>query len=143
MTSGMSAKGGALGASVPESGVLSNRAQAPRNPGTAGNGTKRSRGFKASVNSQEAGIADTPEAAAGHIAAEGSHPALASSVRTIILGIDYDGRIVQHDRNAPQILAREPEELLGAQLSDLTAGVPQGTGAAQGTGAETGAAPVP
>ena len=141
MTSGMSAKGGALGASVPESGVLSNRAQAPRNPGTAGNGTKRSRGFKASVNSQEAGIADTPEAPAGHIAAEGSHPALASSVRTIILGIDYDGRIVQHDRNAPQILAREPEELLGAQLSDLTAGVPQGTGAAQGTGAETGAAP--
>jgi GAF domain-containing protein len=93
------------------------------------------------VNSQEAGIADTPEAPAGHIAAEGSHPALASSVRTIILGIDYDGRIVQHDRNAPQILAREPEELLGAQLSDLTAGVPQGTGAAQGTGAETGAAP--
>src|SRR5450755_3457984 len=137
----MSAKGGALGASVPESGVLSNRAQAPRNPGTAGNGTKRSRGFKANVNSQEAGIADTPEAPAGHIAAEGSHPALASSVRTIILGIDYDGRIVQHDRNAPQILAREPEELLGAQLSDLTAGVPQGTGAAQGTGAETGAAP--
>jgi GAF domain-containing protein len=141
VTSGMSAKGGALGASVPESGVLSNRAPAPRNPGTAGNGTKRSRGFKANVNSQEAGIADTPEAAAGHIAAEGSHPALASSVRTIILGIDYDGRIVQHDRNAPQILAREPEELLGAQLSDLTAGVPQGTGAAQGTGAETGAAP--
>src|SRR5450755_891179 len=141
VTSGMSAKGCALGSSVPESGVLSNRAQAPRNPGTAGNGTKRSRGFKASVNSQEAGIADTPEAAAGHIAAEGSHPALASSVRTIILGIDYDGRIVQHDRNAPQILAREPEELLGAQLSDLTAGVPQGTGAAQGTGAETGAAP--
>jgi hypothetical protein len=61
------------------------------------------------VNSQEAGIADTPEAPAGHIGAEGSHPALASSVRTIILGIDYDGRIVQHDRNAPQILAREPE----------------------------------
>jgi hypothetical protein len=41
-------------------------------------------------------------------------------VRTLILGIDYDGRIVQHDRNAPQILGREPEELLGAQLSDLT-----------------------
>jgi hypothetical protein len=38
----------------------------------------------------------------------------------LILGIDYDGRIVQHDRNAPQILGREPEELLGAQLSDLT-----------------------
>src|ERR1700676_946061 len=136
----MSAKGSPLGASVPESAALSNRAPAPRTPGTAGNGTKRSRGFKANVNSQEAGIADTPEAPAGAIAAEGSHPALASSVRTIILGIDYDGRIVQHDRNAPQILAREPDELLGAQLSDLTAGVAQGTGAAQANGAEAGAA---
>lgn len=141
MTSGMSAKGGALGAGVPESGVLSNRAPTPRTPRTAGNGTKRSRAVKADVNSQEAGIADSPEAPARRIAAEGSHPALASSVRTIILGIDYDGRIVQHDRNAPQILAREPEELLGAQLSDLTAGVPQGADAAQANGAETVATP--
>ena len=141
MTSGMSAKGSALGANVPGSGALENRAPAPRNPGTAGNGNKRSRGLKANVNSQEAGIADTPEATAGPIAAEGSHPGLASSVRTIILGIDYDGRIVQHDRNAPQILAREPEELLGAQLSDLTAGMGQGGGVTQANGTEAGAAP--
>jgi len=45
---------------------------------------------------------------------------MSSSVRTLILGIDYDGRIVQHDRNAAKILAREPEELLGAQLIELT-----------------------
>ncbi|MGD0063370.1 MAG: ATP-binding SpoIIE family protein phosphatase [Streptosporangiaceae bacterium] len=141
MTSGMSAKGSALGANVPESGALENRTPAPRNPGTAGNGNRRSRGLKANVNSQEAGIADTPEATAGPIAAEGSHPGLASSVRTIILGIDYDGRIVQHDRNAPQILAREPEDLLGAQLSDLTAGMAQGSGATQANGTEAGAAP--
>jgi GAF domain-containing protein len=141
VTSGMSAKGSALGANVPESGALENRTPAPRNPGTAGNGNRRSRGLKANVNSQEAGIADTPEATAGPIAAEGSHPGLASSVRTIILGIDYDGRIVQHDRNAPQILAREPEDLLGAQLSDLTAGMAQGSGATQANGTEAGAAP--
>jgi hypothetical protein len=139
VTSGMSAKGSALGADVPESGAPENRAPAPRNPGTAGNGNKRSRGLKA--NAQEAGIADTPEDTAGPVAAEGSHPALASSVRTIILGIDYDGRIVQHDRNAPQILAREPEDLLGAQLSDLTAGMAQPSGGAQANDAEAGATP--
>ena len=38
MTSGMSAKGIALGASVPESGVPPNRAPAPRAPESAGNG---------------------------------------------------------------------------------------------------------
>ena len=121
MTSGISAKGSALGASAPESGVLENRAPAPRPPRTAANGTRRSRGYKAAATSQETGIAKTQETSAGGITAESSHPALAASVRTIILGIDHDGRIVQHDRNAPQILAREPEELLGAQLRDLTA----------------------
>ena len=44
---------------------------------------------------------------------------MSSSVRTLILGIDYDGRIVQHDRNAAKILARKPEDLLGAQLIEL------------------------
>jgi serine phosphatase RsbU (regulator of sigma subunit) len=48
-----------------------------------------------------------------------------ASIRTLILGIDYDGRIVQHDRTAPEILARKPDELLGAQLSDLTASTQQ------------------
>jgi hypothetical protein len=107
VTSGMSAKGSALGANVPEGGVVSSRAPLPRAPG---NGTKRSR-EDTGTNFQEAGITDTPET---------SHSALSSSVRTLILGIDYDGRIVQHDRNAAQILARKPEDLLGAQLIELT-----------------------
>src|SRR5216110_238501 len=109
----MSAKGSALGAGVPEGDVVPSRAPLPRAPG---NGTKRSRRSRESdtgTNFQEAGITDTPET---------SHPALSSSVRTLILGIDYDGRIVQHDRNAAQILARKPEDLLGAQLIELTSG---------------------
>ena len=116
MTSGMSAKGSALGAGVPEGDVASSRAPMPR---AAGNGTKPDRESADSsesstgTNFQEAGITDTPET---------SHPALSSSVRTLILGIDYDGRIVQHDRNAAKILARQPEELLGAQLIELTSG---------------------
>src|ERR1700730_15077220 len=116
----MSAKGSALGANVPEGGVVSSRAPLPR---ASGNGTKRSRESDTGTNSPEAGITDTPET---------SHPALSSSVRTIILGIDYDGRIVQHDRIAPRILAREPEELLGAQLSDLTTRPPEGAAAVGG-----------
>jgi PAS domain-containing protein len=102
----MSAKGSALGAGAPEGGVVPSHAPLPR---TAGNGTKRNRESTDSsetsesstgTNFQEAGITDTPET---------SHPALSSSVRMLILGIDYDGRIVQHDRNAAKILARKPE----------------------------------
>jgi Stage II sporulation protein E (SpoIIE)/Histidine kinase-like ATPase domain len=113
VTSGMSGKGSALGAGVPEGGAVSSRAPLPR---ASGNGTRRSRPSSESTtgtNFQEAGITDTPET---------SHPALSASVRTLILGIDYDGRIVQHDRNAAQILARKPEDLLGAQLIELTSG---------------------
>ena len=50
---------------------------------------------------------------------DSSAPPQNSSVRTIILGIDHSGRIVQHDRNAPALLARPADELLGARLSDL------------------------
>src|SRR5215469_9812836 len=110
VTSGMSAKGSALGTDASEGDAVSNRAPMPRVPS---NGSKRSRESNTGVNFQEAGIADTPEP---------SHPALSSSVRTLILGIDYDGRIVQHDRNAAKILARKPEDLLGAQLIELTSG---------------------
>ena len=117
MTSGISARGSALGADGSESGVVPSRAPLPR---AAGNGTKRSHQPSAGTNVQEAGIAETPETSAVSVAAESSHPAMSSSVRTLILGIDYDGRIVQHDRNAAKILAREPEDLLGAQLIELT-----------------------
>ncbi len=44
-----------------------------------------------------------------------------TSLRTLILGIDRSGRIVQHDRTAPKILARSADDLLGVHLSDITA----------------------
>jgi serine phosphatase RsbU (regulator of sigma subunit)/anti-sigma regulatory factor (Ser/Thr protein kinase) len=67
-------------------------------------------------------------------------PPTTQSVRTLILGIDHSGRIVQHDRTAPQILARPPGDLLGAHLSDLTADPVRDTAGLDGAGAEdTGA----
>ena len=134
MTSGMSAKDTALGTNAPGNGVPLNRAPAPRSPGTSGNGSaRRGRGTRADHDSDEAqtdlgdGIAETTQTAAGSLSASGPFPVLSSSVRMLILGIDYDGRIVQHDRNAAAILARRPDELLGAQLSDLTVGPALGT----------------
>jgi serine phosphatase RsbU (regulator of sigma subunit) len=50
-----------------------------------------------------------------------------TSVRTLILGIDQSGRIVQHDRNAPEVLAFEREALAGTPLADLVVG-PTGPG---------------
>jgi serine phosphatase RsbU (regulator of sigma subunit) len=50
---------------------------------------------------------------------DSSAPPQNTSVRTIILGIDHSGRIVQHDRQAPAVLGRPAEKLLGASLSDL------------------------
>jgi serine phosphatase RsbU (regulator of sigma subunit)/anti-sigma regulatory factor (Ser/Thr protein kinase) len=44
------------------------------------------------------------------------------AARTLILGIDLSGRILQCDRHAPKVLGRSPGELLGAELGDLTAG---------------------
>lgn len=44
-----------------------------------------------------------------------------TSVRTLILGIDRSGRIVQHDHTAPKILARLTDDLLGVHLSEITA----------------------
>jgi len=137
VTSGTSAKGSDLGASASEGDVPPNRAPMPR---AAGNGAKRSHRSQTGTNLQEAGIAEAPETTAGISAAESAHPALSSSVRTLILGIDYDGRIVQHDRNAAQILARKPEELLGAQLIELTSAGAQGN-SAEGSGAQGNPAP--
>jgi hypothetical protein len=128
MTSGMSAKSSALGDSAPKSGVASKRAPAPRTPDSAGNGAGPAHDATAVIDpagSQEDGIGETEGTFAGSIGADSEPTALSSSVRTLILGIDYDGRIVQHDRNAPRILGREPDELLGAQLSDLTVSTAQ------------------
>jgi serine phosphatase RsbU (regulator of sigma subunit)/anti-sigma regulatory factor (Ser/Thr protein kinase) len=45
---------------------------------------------------------------------------VSSSVRTLILGVDRSGRIVQHDRTASKILARSSGDLLGVHLNDIT-----------------------
>jgi hypothetical protein len=108
MTSGMSAKGSALGANVPESGVPLGAAQVLPPQDASGNGTGHGHGSET--------------VAAADIGADAAPLALGASVRTLILGIDYDGRIVQHDRSAAQFLARPADELLGAQLIDLTVG---------------------
>jgi serine phosphatase RsbU (regulator of sigma subunit)/anti-sigma regulatory factor (Ser/Thr protein kinase) len=44
-----------------------------------------------------------------------------TSSRTLILGIDKAGRIMQHDRGAAEVLAESPEALLGADLGSLLA----------------------
>ena len=121
MTSGMSAKGSALGTNVPESGVQLGPAQVMPTQAAAGNGTRHD-------SDSPDGVTEVHEPAAAAFGADSASPALGASVRTLILGIDYDGRIVQHDRNAALILARPADELLGAQLIDLTAGA-QGSSA--------------
>ena len=63
-------------------------------------------------------------------------PPANSSVRTLILGIDHSGRIVQHDRTAPQVLALPPGDLLGAHLSDLTVEAPGFPAGGNGPGAD-------
>ncbi len=45
-------------------------------------------------------------------------------MRTLILGVDQAGRIVQHDRNAQEILAPTGGTLLGTHLSDLVVETP-------------------
>ena len=42
-----------------------------------------------------------------------------TSVRTLILGIDQSGRIVQHDRNSTELLVPPGGNLLGSHLGDL------------------------
>jgi Stage II sporulation protein E (SpoIIE)/Histidine kinase-like ATPase domain len=137
MTSGMSAKGSALGTSAPGSGVPSDRAQAsPTSGAPAPNGTKPGRESKNGSKPREPGTTGTPSAESAQAESQQAgypHPALASSVRTLILGIDNNGRVVQHDRNAPRILARDAAELLGAQLSDLTVAADGGQGSSQGS----------
>ena len=44
-----------------------------------------------------------------------------TSARTLILGIDKAGRILQHDRGAADLLADSPGALLGSELSSLLA----------------------
>ena len=48
-------------------------------------------------------------------------------MRTLIVGIDQSGRIVQHDRSSLETLAPSGESLLGAHLDDLVT-APDATG---------------
>jgi len=48
-----------------------------------------------------------------------------TATRTLMLGIDQSGRILQCDRHASKILGRSPGELLGAELGDLTVDSPE------------------
>ncbi len=123
MTSGMSAKGSALGTNAPESGVELGAAQVmPAQATAVANGTRAGHAAEDTVDPAEDIVdpADTQGAITADIGPDPVQPVLGESVRTLILGIDYDGRIVQHDRNAALILARPADELLGAQLIDLT-----------------------
>src|SRR5450432_4501445 len=45
-----------------------------------------------------------------------------ASARTLTLGIDKTGRILQHDRNSSDILAYPDNTLLGLELASLLAG---------------------
>src|ERR1700722_20992680 len=57
-------------------------------------------------------------------------PTASPSVRSLILGIDRTGQIVQHDRTAPKILARSGDDLIGVHLTDITATAPKDGGPA-------------
>ena len=51
-----------------------------------------------------------------------------TSARTLIVGIDKTGRILQHDRAAGEILAEAPGSLLGAELSTIVTASAYGGG---------------
>src|ERR1700689_1602087 len=56
------------------------------------------------------------------------NPTASPSVRTLILGIDRTGRIVQHAPPPPKILARSSEDLRGVNLADIPATQPKDGG---------------
>jgi len=51
-----------------------------------------------------------------------------TSARTLTLGIDRSGRILQHDRTAGEVLAEAPTPLLGLELGSLVTGSAYGNG---------------
>ena len=58
---------------------------------------------------------------ASAVAAEVSAVLSSTSARTLILGIDKEGRVRQHDRVAGDVLAESPGTLIGTELSTLLA----------------------
>jgi hypothetical protein len=55
-----------------------------------------------------------------------------ASARTLTLGIDKTGRVLQHDRNSADMLAYPGDALLGTELSSLLAGPSSHTIALEG-----------
>ena len=55
-----------------------------------------------------------------------------ASARTLTLGIDKAGRVLQHDRNSADMLAYSGDALLGTELSSLLAGPSSHTIALEG-----------
>ena len=51
-----------------------------------------------------------------------------TSTRTLIVGIDKTGRILQHDRAAGDMLAEAPGSLLGVELGTIVTGSAYGNG---------------
>jgi serine phosphatase RsbU (regulator of sigma subunit)/anti-sigma regulatory factor (Ser/Thr protein kinase) len=68
------------------------------------------------------GAAEPDSATVAEGAEPGAAPVPRPATRTLILGIDLAGRIMQCDRHAPKVLGRSLGELLGAELADLTSG---------------------
>jgi serine phosphatase RsbU (regulator of sigma subunit) len=62
------------------------------------------------------------------IAADISALLSSTSARTLIVGIDKAGRVLQHDRAAGEILADAPGSLLGADLGAIVTGSAYGSG---------------
>src|SRR5919197_654674 len=55
------------------------------------------------------------------MARKGEPPAADAPTRTLVLGIDVSGKIVQCGQNAHGVLGRAPEDVLSRKLSDLVA----------------------
>jgi len=122
MTSGMSAKGSALGASAPGSGVPPKRAPAPRAPVSAGNGARRGHAATNGTDSREARIGETDRKLfidPVQQSLSGGAP-LVLGRRALMVMVPGDGeRLVEMSATA---LRDEQEETTGVlvQLHDVT-----------------------
>src|SRR5487761_1761582 len=92
---------------------------------TAEAGAKVASGTAGAAAAAVPGPADAGQQPGADRAAPGPALLPGPAARTLILGIDLSGRILQCDRHAPKVLGRSPGELLGAELGDLTTGTPE------------------
>ncbi len=66
-------------------------------------------------------VGESTAAESGAPSAPGHGHLSSLSARTLVLGVDHAGRILQHDRTAPGALGLKGDDLLGAHLGDLVA----------------------